>query len=218
MISKLSFGKKICAMLLSGLILIGSVPVAMATDESLPDDDPVQASEATPDEAEESAQGSSSGGSQYADSNMRYNDGAVCYYLAAADRLYFTGNSLSFIRVETNPGEELYESIEKDLNDPDVGDANFSVTLEYYPQSGKQTLNHKPDTELEASNGVLSAKLNFTDALYPNGLPTGTYNIVIGYDGGNGEETLYTHDFAVVNEDSLRSPLRQIPTFPQARP
>ena len=203
MISKLSFGKKICAMLLSGLILIGSVPVAMATDESLPDDDPVQASEATPDEAEESAQGSSSGGSQYADSNMRYNDGAVCYYLAAADRLYFTGNSLSFIRVETNPGEELYESIEKDLNDPDVGDANFSVTLEYYPQSGKQTLNHKPDTELEASNGVLSAKLNFTDALYPNGLPTGTYNIVIGYDGGNGEETLYTHDFAVVNEDSL---------------
>ena len=203
MISKLSFGKKICAMLLSGLILIGSVPVAMATDESLPDDDPVQASEATPDEAEESAQGSSSGGSQYADSNMRYNDGAVCYYLAAADRLYFTGNSLSFIRVETNPGEKLYESIEKDLNDPDVGDANFSVTLEYYPQSGKQTLNHKPDTELEASNGVLSAKLNFTDALYPNGLPTGTYNIVIGYDGGNGEETLYTHDFAVVNEDSL---------------
>ena len=86
---KTSFVRKLCAAVLSGLIVIGSLPVAMAADDTSPAGSDTSAeSAATPDEAapaDSSDERVGSGENPY----VKVNDGAVSYYDEASKKFVY---------------------------------------------------------------------------------------------------------------------------------
>ena len=185
-----AFAKKLCAITIAAMLIISAVPIAMATDD--PNETEPDSSAATPDEAEDPQDNPNPDAGT--DPSFEVNSGAA-YCYSDSNELYFTGKELKNITVKVNPGSDIYEAIEEDFGEDNK--SNAGVFLEY---KGKD-LNHTPDSEFEASNGVLTAVLDFIRPYDGNGLPSGDYVFKLKYSVDGNDNLLYSKSFHVANEN-----------------
>ncbi len=114
MIKKHSFAKKLCAAILSLLIIVGSIPISMALDEqettvSVPED----VAPATPDEAGKPSKAGEPVGADGIE--VTVNSGAKL--ASVGGDLYVRESGLTEITFEVAPGEELYGKVKTAYND-----------------------------------------------------------------------------------------------------
>lgn len=184
-----ALAKKLCAMIISAMLIIGAIPIAMATDD-LTEPDKIPGG-ATPDEAETLPDNTVP--DPAIDPSFEVNLGAQ-YCFSDSNELFFTGKELTSLTVKVQPDSSIYEVIEADFN------ANNKTNAKVYLEYAGTDYDHTPDTEFEASNGILTAVLDFLNPYNRNGLPSGDYIYKLKYFVDGSEQLLYSKSFHVANE------------------
>ena len=175
---KTSFVRKLCAAVLSGLIVIGSLPVAMAADDTSPAGSDTSAeSAATPDEAapaDSSGERVGSGENPY----VKVNDGAVSYYDEASKKFVYDGKTLSTMELHYSHGnEEQKQAIKEKIM---AHDSDYLYTNMY--KDGKfLTSLDKAEYSYDTENDEMVVLYYFDEIGSLGDLPDGDYRLDISF-------------------------------------
>ena len=187
-----TFAKKLCAAVLSAVLIVGAMPATVALDDSK-DSSGGTNNVSTPDEP--AGEPGSQSDNPVVDPSFSFNEGAnACY--TDSEELCFTKESLKFVLATVQPDSAIYSIIESDFTNTEIGFVNAKVYLEYQGDD----LNHTPDCQFEAKNGIVTAQLDFTPTTYPTGLPAGDFVFKFKYSIDGNEVELFSRPFHVVDK------------------
>lgn len=192
---KSSFVKKVVAVGLSLLMLVGTLPLSVAAETALLPTSDTQDT-ASPDEQSPTQPDSSTDTEDYP--KVSLNEEAVSYQEVKDKPLYISGEKFTSYTVEFKPDSSIFSSIKDDL-DSDSKD-NFSVTLSV---NGTDS-DVKGNCEFTADNGIVTVELNIA-SIYPDGISSGEYTFVVSYESADSSKELGKTSFKVLNESPILS-------------
>lgn len=178
---KYSLAKKICAVILSALMIIGTIPIAMATDSELTEPAPTAESSATPDEAEETTVEPESDFSVNSDAKLVESNGVT----------YILGENLETLIVKT----ELPGSIAEELSEENYDNLLVDMKL----GSAEEPMNIKDYCGFEAKDGKLKVTVRLKD-LFSASFQEDIYSIKISYNNEGTPIDLYSKSFTLVTK------------------
>ena len=184
-----AFAKKLCAAVLSAVLIVGAMPAAVAMDDSAV---PSGASDnaATPDEAVKPPEEQTQAGNDVpADPSFAFNQGAnACY--TDSDEYCFTGKSLEYLVVTVSPDSEVYSAIESDFAEGNTSNARVYLWYDQHQDQQNKNLDRTSDCQFTAENGVLKVEYDITNT-DKDGLPSGDYIFKLRYIiDGNGIDNI----------------------------
>ena len=193
-----AFAKKLCAAVLSAVLIVGAMPAAVAMDDSAV---PSGASDnaATPDEAVKPPEEQTQAGNDVpADPSFAFNQGAnACY--TDSDEYCFTGKSLEYLVVTVSPDSEVYSAIESDFAEGNTSNARVYLWYDQHQDQQNKNLDRTSDCQFTAENGVLKVEYDITNT-DKDGLPSGDYIFKLRYIIDGNETELYNKPFHIANE------------------
>ncbi len=185
-----SVAKKLCALILSLLVIIGSIPLSYAASPAQ-QTEPTKG-ESTPDEAQEPSNSQDNVSEEYP--NMTVNDG-VKSYKDSLGNMYFTGKSLNEITVKTKPASDLFSSLSND-----IAENKDSITVIL-----KDSLNNEyslgSDSNYSTENNNLFTAIIKLANKFKDGLESGEYTLNIKYRKDDNDHELFNKKFKIVNDN-----------------
>lgn len=185
-----SVAKKLCALILSLLVIIGSIPLSYAASPAQ-QTEPTKG-ESTPDEAQEPSNSQDNVSEEYP--NMTVNDG-VKSYKDSLGNMYFTGKSLNEITVKTKPASDLFSSLSND-----IAENKDSITVIL-----KDSLNNEyslgSDSNYSTENNNLFTAVIKLANKFKDGLESGEYTLNIKYRKDDNDHELFNKKFKIVNDN-----------------
>ena len=194
--------KKLCAVILSVMVIFSAVPMAMAVGDS-PETTPANAGVSTPDEVPETQEptnptpepSSDIVFDESFDPNFMFNADAT-HCLSNSNEIYFTGSKLKKIVICDQPDSEKLEKIKEEFS------SDNKTNAEIWLKNGEDETNLSGDCTFSVEGDTFSAALDLTKT-YKDGLASGEYMLVLKYkfDGTATYTELCFKTFHILNEN-----------------
>ena len=196
--ANLSVAKKLCAMVLSLLMIIGTIPVSYAAN---PDQSKKPASSvSTPDEAKKPDSTGENGADTEEYPNVTVNDSAKSYKDSLGN-MYYLGTNLKTMTVKMKPSDSILSAINADLG---KGNKNAVTVL---LEKGSDTYSLGSDCTYSTANNLFTVKIDLTKQ-FPSGLSSGEYKLTIKYKKDDNNLELFSKSFKSVTSKPSVSDLR----------
>lgn len=189
-----SVAKKLCALILSLLVIIGAIPVSYAANPTAPAGQ--TEGKSTPDEATEKKATEQQQNETENYPNMSV-DSSVKSYEGASGMVYFDPANLKTVTVKIKPSAEILNSINND-----IGKGNKqAITVALKDGLGNEYSLGK-DCVYTTSNNLFTVKADLTKQ-FSSGLKSGSYVLAVKYKKDGNDLELFKKEFKIV-EDNLK--------------
>ena len=201
--TSLSRSRKMCAMLLSLMMVVGTITVAFASEPQNANSHSISNnSAATPDNAEkpvETATNQPVAAEQFP--CMNFNSEAVS--AKVGDMVYLSGKNFNSIEMKFEPATEHYKNMEAEISNGFTN--NFDVILQKNNEGSRINSN----CNFSAADGIVTIVVNINE-IYPSGIQPDSYSIVVEYNSDGVDLKLSNEDFKfkVINKAPVVSNIK----------